>query len=156
MTKKILFFLLLPLFIFANMEIAVKPSPIKVEQTATPDSQTPPTSLDADDQEEQLNKDAPSPKFLESDYKKQFFRTLIFFSLFIGFGMIAILLYKRGSPISAISKKNSKNNIKILERRSLSPQTYLYHIQIGDKQFILSESKAEVRNVADLDWREDK
>ena len=49
---------------------------------------------------------------------------------------------------------NHKKNIKILERRQISPATFLYHIQIGNKQIVISESKSEVRVVANLDWDE--
>jgi flagellar biogenesis protein FliO len=163
MTKKILLFLLFPLFIFASIEIATKPIPPKSEekQEQPPQSTTnstidPSTPLETDEQEEQVSTPTGSPSFLETGYQKQFFRTLVFFFLFILFGMLAIFIYRRGSNISTISKRNSRNNIKILERRSLSPQTYLYHIQIGDKQFILAESKVDVRNVADLDWLDKK
>ena len=160
MTKKILLFLLFPLFIFASIEIATKPTPPKSEEK----EQTPPlvapkeqtTPAESDDQDETLNPEPAAPSFLETGYQKQFFRTLIFLCIFIAFGMIAIFIYRRGSNMTTISKRNSRNNIKILERRALSAQTYLYHIQIGDKQFILAESKVDVRNVADLDWMDKK
>jgi len=99
---------------------------------------------------------ATVPSYLNEGHQKQFFVTLLVICVFILFALIVIYIFKRASPMSAITRKNSRNNIKILERRSLSPQTYLYHIQVGDKQFILSESKVEVRSVATLDWTDPK
>ena len=99
---------------------------------------------------------ATVPSYLDDEHSKQFFLTLIIICVVILFALIVIYIFKRASPMSAITRKNSRNNIKILERRALSPQTYLYHIQVGDKQFILSESKVEVRSVATLDWSDPK
>lgn len=110
----------------------------------------------AEDEEDFPASAASSPSYLSEGHQKQFFLTLILICVFILFALIVIYIFKRASPMSAITRKNSRNNIKILERRSLSPQTYLYHIQVGDKQFILSESKVEVRSVASLDWENPK
>lgn len=109
-----------------------------------------------EDHEEFPKSERTAPAFLEDGHQKQFFITLILICAFILFALIVIYIFKRASPMSTITRKNSRNNIKILERRSLSPQTYLYHIQVGDKQFILSESKVDVRSVATLDWPDPK
>ncbi len=163
MTQKILLFLAFPFFVFGTIEIAKPPTPNKVEEKTQASPIAPPapaeqnsnTEKTVDDLDDMpLSPEGSNPNFLDPNYNKQFFKILIFICLLIIFGMIVIFIYKRSSPIGSITKKNSRNNIKILERRSLSPQTYLYHIQVGNKQFILSESKVETRTVATMDWPE--
>lgn len=166
MRQKIFLFLVFPLLIFANIEIAKEPAAAapsakkeaaiapaeKVEIKKTTATPTPSKQV-----EEDFPKSSASPPaYLDEGHQKQFFITLIFICVLILFALIVIYVYRRASPMSKITKKNSRNNIKILERRSISPQTYLYHIQVGDKQFIVSESKVDVRSVATLDWPERK
>ncbi len=163
MTQKILLFLAFPFFVFGTIEIAKPPTSLKVEEKteAFPNNESAPAAQNSssdqtvDDSDDiPLSPEGSNPHFLDPNYNQQFFKILIFICLLIVFGMIVIFIYKRSSPIGSITKKNSRNNIKILERRSLSPQTYLYHIQVGNKQFILSESKVETRTVATMDWPE--
>ena len=101
---------------------------------------------------------APAPEevapALSSDmYQKQFYRTLIL-TLIIVVGSLALIWFVRKFSKDRPFQANHKKNIKILERRQISPSTYLYHIQIGSKQIVISESKNEVRVVANLDWDE--
>lgn len=177
MTKKILLFLTFPLFIFGTIEIATKNidkkeaskekltdkqeaeksislGPYKQQKSTEnkPAANNTKNTLSDDPNNDFIRPEPTTAPFLETGYQKQFFKTLIFICVLILFALIVIFIYRRASPMSKITKRNSRNNIKILERRSLSPQTYLYHIQVGDKQFILSESKVDVRNVATLDW----
>lgn len=173
MRQKIILFLAFPFFIFGTIEIAKEPQtpspPIKKELPAKPEKleikasiKTPaaPTAntspTETPDDEEFPKSAATTPAYLDGSHQKQFFITLIFICVLILFALIVIYIYKRAAPMSKITRKNSRNNIKVLERRSISPQTYLYHIQVGDKQFILSESKVDVRSVATLDWPERK
>ncbi len=86
-------------------------------------------------------------------YQKQFYRTLIL-TLIIVVGSLALIWFVRKFSKDRPFQANHKKNIKILERRQISPSTYLYHIQIGSKQIVISESKNEVRVVANLDWDE--
>lgn len=152
MTKKIAFFLLTPFLVFGSMEVAPAKSFTKeVTQTTLEESSDKEPILD-----DEVKPEATTPPFLDTNYQKQFFRILLFFGILIIFLIIVIYIYRRGSPISKITSKNNKNNIKILERRALSPQTYLYHIQVGDKQFILSESKVDTRHITTLDWPDRK
>lgn len=159
MMKKFYTLLILPFVLFG--EITVSKSEADMEKTEKKHEKhevvekkkfTPPPQLSTRDQDEQIKPEPTTPNFIDPNYQKQFFKTLIFICILIVFAMLIIYVYKRASPMSTISKRNSRGNIKILERRSLSPQTYLYHIQVGDKQFILSESKVDVRNVSTLDW----
>ncbi len=152
MTKKTALFLLAPLFVFGTIEVATpKFSTKEVIQTPQEEGGNSQPVLD-----DEIKPEATTPPFLESGYQKQFFRTLIFVGILIAFFLIVIFIYRRGAPMSKITSKNTKNNIKILERRALSPQTYLYHIQVGDKQFILSESKVDTRHITTLDWPDRK
>lgn len=100
----------------------------------------------------QVTPDDDGTKHLpEIDYKSQFYKTL----LFIGFLLIvcfAIILcfrrFNRKRPFSM----NREKNIKILERRAISSQTQIFHIQIGDKQLILSESKVNTQISNTFEW----
>jgi flagellar biogenesis protein FliO len=178
MTQKIILFLAFPFFIFGTIEIAKEPKaappPIKKELTvkkkvpvkaaklevkataraASSDTQKEPASEEVE--EDFPKSSAETPAYLDGSHQKQFFISLIFICVLIFFALVVIYIYKRAAPMSKITRKNSRNNIKVLERRSISPQTYLYHIQVGDKQFIISESKVDVRSVATLDWPERK
>ncbi len=93
-----------------------------------------------------------SPVTLSSDaYQKQFSRTLIV-TLVIVIGAFALIWFTRRLSKDRPLQMNHQKNLKILERRQISPNTYLYHMQIGSKQFVISESKLDVRLVASLDW----
>jgi len=141
MMKKYFFLLLLPLCLLGNVELSTPKNPNQEKEAP---------------QEEELRPEATTNPFLESSHQKQLFTTLFFLGILLTFFFIVIYIYRRGTPITTITSKNSKNNIKILERRALSPQTYLYHIQVGDKQFILSESKVDTRFITHLDWSDRK
>ena len=164
MTKKLAIFLLLPLFAFATIEISTQTptkkeeriSPKKVNENKNTQSPAQKRLLSEPSYDDLPKPEADPPVFFDGSHQKQFIRTLIFICVIIILAMIIVYVYKKGAPMSSITKRNSGNNIKILERRSLSAQTYLYHIQVGDKQFILSESKVEVRNVSTLDWPDRK
>ena len=91
----------------------------------------------------------------ESDYQKQFTKTLIAIVIIIAVAFLIIWILRRYSPARTLNT-NARKNIKILERRHLSPNTYLYHVQIGDKQVIIAESKFHVTTVTTLDWNEDQ
>ncbi|MCH9617165.1 MAG: hypothetical protein SP4CHLAM5_03290 [Chlamydiia bacterium] len=178
MRQKIILFLVFPFFIFGTIEIAKEPAaapPAKKKelpakkilpvQTAPVQESTTARSTGNVSQKESPSEEieddfpkssATTPAYLDGSHQKQFFITLIFIFVLIFFALLVIYIYKRAAPMSKITRKNSRNNIKVLERRSISPQTYLYHIQVGDKQFIISESKVDVRSVATLDWPERK
>ncbi len=163
MTKKIALLLIFPLFVFGTIEVVPhQTQALKIENNLSQErtegiieKSTPAQPL-KDSSDEDVKPEATTPPFLDSGYQKQFFKTLIFVAILLTFFLLVIYIYKRGAPINKLTSKNSKNNIKILERRALSPQTYLYHIQVGDKQFILSESKIDTRHITTLDWPDRK
>ncbi len=92
-----------------------------------------------------------APNLNPDIYQKQFYKTFIV-TLIIVVGSLALIWYVRKFSKDHHFQTNHKKNIKILERRQISPNTYLYHIQIGSKQIVISESKNDVRVVANLDW----
>lgn len=96
----------------------------------------------------------PKPVNLSSElYQKQFFHTLIIIVVIVITAFVLIWLMRRFSKDRPL-QMNHKKNIKILERRQISPNTYLYHMEIGTKQFVISESKCDVRLITNLDWNE--
>lgn len=144
MKYKFLALLLIPCVVFADSPLEKsKPS----TETVAPKEAPPP-------EEYVLPKPEASPPILsELAYKKQFFRMFFILIFILLSAFITIWLFRRYSPRGALYANHQKN-IKILERRHLSPNTYLYHIQVGDKQFIIAESKFQVSTIANLDWVE--
>lgn len=135
---KWLFIALFPLFVFAA--------------DTPPQSPPPPASTETPATEEIVPESEEVAPALSSDmYQKQFYRTLIL-TLIIVVGALVLIWFVRKFSKDRPFQANHKKNIKILERRQISPSTYLYHIQIGSKQIVISESKNEIRVVANLDW----
>ncbi len=112
----------------------------------------------ATDLEDELNNlpkpTADSTKVLDT-YKYQFTSTLIVVIVIIVAAVAFIYLLRRFSSKQTFQINHHKN-IKILERRHLSPNTYLYHIEIGNKQFVIAESKCNITHISDLNWEETK
>jgi len=102
-------------------------------------------------EEVQVKPEGSPPSFTEDIYQKQFSRTLIVSIVVILFAIFVVWMTRRLSKNRPLYANHHKN-LKILERRQISPSTYLYHMQIGNKQFVISESKCDVRLVATLDW----
>lgn len=125
---------LLPCFLFAD-EAPSAPSPPRAIEMELPKPEGSP------------------PPFMEVTYQKQFYKMFVILILILVGSLVLIWFFRRYSPKGALYA-NTQKNIKILERRHLSPNTYLYHVQVGDKQFIIAESKFHVSTVANLDWSE--
>lgn len=122
-------------------------SPLAAQETQ-PQPPQPPA------QEQEVVSPMPEPPVLpEAAYKKQFIATLIAILVILFAIFLAIWLLKRFSP-ARVFQNNQRKNIKVLERRHLSPNTFLYHIQIGEKQFVIAESKFHVQTIATMDWNE--
>ena len=102
-------------------------------------------------EETHIKPEASPPNFTNDIYQKQFTRTIIVAIVVILFAIFVIWMTRRLSKNRPLYMNHHKN-LKILERRQISPNTYLYHMQIGNKQFVIAESKFEVRVVANLDW----
>lgn len=113
------------------------------------------TSSDPQDIEmaQQTDDGLPSPSgetyTVTKDYKGQL-TTLVLSILGI---IVALLLliwivkkFSRGRSLQV----NHRKHIKILERRHLSPNTYIYLLQIGDKQCMIAESKFQIKTLATI------
>ncbi len=94
-----------------------------------------------------------SPMMHDNGYSKQFKGTLIAILIIIALVFLLIWLMKRFSNNRPLHM-NHRKHIKILEKRPLSPNTYIYLLQVGDKQIVIAESKFQVQKVATLDWNE--
>jgi len=148
MNKKILLaaILSIPLLLLATPETA-------------PSSQKN-TAIEEPANTSEVKPEAPLPKPggdaypIESDgYKSQFIKTIAAILIIIILVVLAVLIFRRFSGTRPLQMNNRKH-IKVIERRPLSPNTYLYYIQVGNKQFVIAESKLDVRTVANLDWTE--
>jgi len=144
--------ILLCLIVFTPCLVFAEEEPDQIKQTIQETKDE--TAQEFEDPQEVVAPSKPeviSPS--EISYKAQFYKTLIAVILILLIVLFFIWILRRFSPSQAFHA-NSRKNIKILERRHLSPNTYLYHIQVGEKQFIIAESKFQVSTVATLDWNE--
>lgn len=130
-------------------------SPVLLCAAAAPaDKKPPPETEMASDSDSNLPVPSGDGPVIPADgYKNQFIKTVIAITIVFILVVVAIFSLRRYSGTRTFHM-NSRKNIKVLERRSLSPNTHLYHIQVGSKQFVLAESKFDVRNVATIDWNE--
>lgn len=88
---------------------------------------------------------------VDDGFQKNFVRTLVAVFVIIILALIALWIIKKMSSGHRFSM-NSKRNIKVLEHRAISGQTVLYHLEVGGKQIIMAESKANVKTITELDW----
>ncbi len=86
-------------------------------------------------------------------YKTAFFRTVFLIVGVIALVLIVMYLLKRLATNRPLMTNHHKN-IKILERRALSPQTILYQVEIGGRQVLIAESKVEVKRITEFDTLE--
>lgn len=84
------------------------------------------------------------------------FSVLLWKILSILFGIIVLALVAmwifRKFSLGSFQNSNGQSNIKILERRAISPKSMLYLVEIGGQKLLISESQLEVRPISDLDW----
>lgn len=136
-------------------QIAASPS-AKQDVTVTPADRSLEKQNQApaeDDADEMPTPSGSSPDSAHYNYSKQFTATLIAILIILLLVLLVIWIMRRFSTNRPI-QMNHRKHIKILERRPLSPNTYVYLVQVGDKQFVIAESKFQVHNVATLDWNE--
>ena len=50
-----------------------------------------------------------------------------------------------------LTQANLTKNIKILEKRAISPKSLLYIVEIDGKKILISESNLEVRKIKEID-----
>ena len=90
----------------------------------------------------------PTPEPLPS-YEGAFLKMAITFVAVI-VGIVATIWFMRklsGGRFGAASGQG----IKVIEKKSLSPKTMLYVIEVGGKQTVIAESQLEVKRIMDLE-----
>lgn len=97
-----------------------------------------------------VSEETALPWDASGEYKIAFFRTL-FIIIAIGAIALIIIYYLKKLSTGRPMMVNKYKNIKILERRPLSPQTILYQIEVGTRQIIVAESKVEIKVLTSFD-----
>lgn len=86
----------------------------------------------------------------QPEYKPAFLKMfLILFALLV-LVFLTFWIIKRMMGVR-LHQANLTKNIKILEKRAVSPKSLLYLIEVDGKRFVISESNLEVRKIKDLD-----
>lgn len=85
-----------------------------------------------------------SVESLQQNYQAAFVKTTVALVLLLGLVFATLWLYKKLAH-TRLRAGNYMRNIKILERRPLSPKTILYLIETGGEQVLIAESQLEVR-----------
>jgi len=78
------------------------------------------------------------------DYQRLFLRTAIMIIVVIGLGVTTVWMVRRFSLVRQ-SSGNHTSYIKVIERRSLSPKSMMYLIQLGDKKILITESQINIK-----------
>ena len=94
---------------------------------------------------------APEVQAKTDKYESAFTKTIFILISILVLVILTIWLFKRLSN-SRFSKLNYLKNIKVLEKRPLSPKSMLYLVEVGEKQILLAESQIEVRSLGTFDW----
>lgn len=88
-----------------------------------------------------------------SSYESAFIKMIFALVVILLLAGLAVYFFKKFS-ISRMQHNNHFRNIKILEKRSLSPKTVLYLVEIGGKKILMGESQLEIRTLSNLEWIE--
>ena len=89
------------------------------------------------------------------EYGGLFWKTMLTLVAILVFFTIVYYLLRRVTGFRS-TKMNLMKNIKILEKRPLSPKSMLYLVEVAGRQFLLAESQIEVRPITQLDWIEEE
>lgn len=122
-------------------------SPLLADEETTPESSQPKQEIVIPDETSGEVTDWKTPA---DQYKAAFIRTVALIVGIIALVLIVVWLLRRMAGTRPMLSNHYKN-IKILERRALSPQTILYQVEIGGKQVIISESKVHVSTLTEFD-----
>lgn len=98
----------------------------------------------------EMNKDEVYPVFEQTEYKPTFFKMLLILIALIALIFLTFWIFRRLMRMR-ISQANLTKNVKILEKRALSPKTLLYIIELDGKRVLISESTLEVKKIKDFD-----
>jgi flagellar biogenesis protein FliO len=120
-----------------------------------------------------LYADAPAVKLNSPDFSEELclsesttsldlattsYETAFLRMLFVLIGLLIVLclgvfLFKKYAS-SRLQQSNHTRNIKILEKRVISPKSMLYLIEVGGKTMLIGESQLELRHLSALEWIE--
>lgn len=114
---------------------------------------TPPQQKEETSSPQVVDQDYPAQEPAAPNFETAFMKMIVIVVGILVLIFLCIWLIKRFSR-NRITSMNHLRNIKILERRPLSPKTMLYLLEVGGKQVIISESHLEVRKVTSIDWIE--
>jgi len=105
------------------------------------EEKTPPSSVPIIEEKTFEAPTTPIPQ----NFQKTFIRMIVSLVILIGFLILTYWSLKRMARGKQF-EKNQSSTIKILEKRSLSPKTLLYLIEVEDQKILMSESQNEVRS----------
>jgi len=98
----------------------------------------------------QNDKENIYPVFETPEYKPAFFKMLLILIALIALIFLTFWIFRRLMRMR-LTQSNLTKNIKILEKRAISPKSLLYIIEIEGKKILISESNLEVRKIKDID-----
>ncbi|HEU64098.1 MAG TPA: hypothetical protein ENH96_01740 [Chlamydiae bacterium] len=90
------------------------------------------------------------PVFETAEYKPAFFKMLLILIALIALIFLTFWIFRRLMRMR-LTQANLTKNIKILEKRAISPKSLLYIVEINGKKILISESNLEVRKIKELD-----
>jgi len=95
------------------------------------------------------NQDLYSTKF-QPEYKPAFFKMFFILIALLVLIFLTFWLFKRFTHMR-LHQSNLTKNIKILEKRAISPKSMLYLIEIEGKKVVITESNLEIRKIKEID-----
>ena len=84
-----------------------------------------------------------------ASYEYAFFKMLATLAVLILLFVLSIWLFRRLSQ-ARFGRLSSSKSIKIIERRSLSPKSILYLIEVSGKQILIAESQLEICKIDEV------
>lgn len=92
----------------------------------------------------------PYPVSYQPEYKPAFLKMLLILIALIVLIFLTFWIFRRFMRMR-LYQSNLTKNIKILEKRTLSPKSMLYLIEIEGKKVLIAESNLEVRKIKEID-----
>lgn len=86
-------------------------------------------------------------------YEGTFIKMLLVIVILLALAALVLYLMKTFTS-TRLKQENHFKNIKILEKRAISPKSILYLIEIGGKKILIGESQLELRELSHLPWIE--
>ncbi len=111
------------------------------------------SSLMADDNDEPVHFGVDTTTFSEAEtpsYSAAFIKMLLVLGLMVLLMIITFAAFRKIMK-SRVQFINNNKSIKILERRTLSPKSALYLIEVNNEKVLISESHVEVRPIQALE-----